>query len=182
MQTRCKWASSEIEINYHDQEWGKPLHDDQKLFESLILELNQAGLSWATILNKRQNFRFAYDNFDYHKIAEYDDKKILELLNNSGVIRNKLKIVAAISNAQAFIKIQKTYQSFDKFIWSYVKNKPIVNEIKNENNMCSYNELSIKISNDLKKFGFKFLGKTTVYAFLQAIGVINDHWIYCEFK
>jgi len=174
---RCDWVSDEeVCINYHDNEWGKPQHDDQLLFEFIILEGFQAGLSWKTILKKRENFKKAFDNFDYNKIALYDDNKKAELKEDAGIIRNKLKIASATINAKAFIDIQKEFGSFDKYIWSFVDNKPIINRgFKSYKDAPTTTEISDKISKDLKKRGFKFVGSTIIYAFMQAIGMVNDH-------
>ena len=177
---RCSWCNaSDLYKKYHDQEWGTPVFDDGIFFEFILLESFQAGLSWLTILNKRINFRTAFDYFDYHKIANYDDDKIAELLQNPGIIRNKLKIFSAIVNAQQFLKIQQEYGSFSNFIWQYVDNKPIVNNPKDVSQIIATSAVSNKISKDLKKRGFKFLGATTIYAFMQATGLVNDHFEYC---
>ena len=160
-------------------EWGVPVHDDQKLFECLVLETFQAGLSWITILRKRENFRFAFNHFDYHKIALYDEDKIQELLQDPGIIRNKLKVRATVSNAIAFLEVQKEFGSFDKYIWSFVGRKPIQNKWKSTKELPATTELSDKLSNDLKKRDFKFVGSTTTYAFMQAIGMVNDHQSNC---
>lgn len=172
---RCSWATTELYKEYHDKEWGKPVHDDRKLFEMLILEGMQAGLSWLTILNKRTAFREAFDEFDYQKIALYGEAKMDELMQNANIVRNRLKIKSAITNAQQFIKVQDEYGSFDAFIWSYVDNKPILNHFKSEAEIPAATSLSDKISKDLKKRGFKFVGSTIVYAYMQAIGMVNDH-------
>ena len=166
-------------ITYHDLEWGVPQHDDNILFEFLILEGMQAGLSWSTILNKRKYFRIAFDNFDYNKIAQYPDHKIEELLENKGVIRNRLKIQSVITNAKSYIKVQNDFGSFDEYIWSFVNYKPIVNTWSTLHQLPSNSEMSTKISKDLKKRGFKFIGTTIIYAFMQAVGLINDHTTYC---
>ncbi len=176
---RCSWATTDLYKEYHDKEWGKPAHDDNKLFEMLILEGMQAGLSWITILNKRDAFREAFDNFDYKKIALYDDSKIEELMQDKGIIRNRAKINSAVINAKRFIKIQEQYGSFDSFIWSYVDNKPICNHFCNESEIPSKTPLSDQISKDLKKLGFKFVGSTIIYAYMQAIGIVNDHVKNC---
>ena len=176
---RCSWATTELYKEYHDSEWGKPVHDDRKLFEMLILEGMQAGLSWLTILNKRMGFREAFDNFDYQKIALYDEAKIEELMQNANIVRNRLKIKSAITNAQQFIKIQEEYGSFNAFIWSYVDHKPIHNHFKSEAEIPAATPLSDKISKDLKKRGFKFVGSTIIYAYMQAIGIVNDHAQSC---
>ena len=172
---RCYWATTDLYKDYHDNEWGRPGHDDNKLFEMLILEGMQAGLSWLTILNKRQAFREAFDNFDYKKVALYNDAKIEELMNNKNIIRNKLKIKSAITNAQHFMEIQKEFGSFDSFIWSYVNNKTINNHFNSESEIPTSTSISDQISKDLKKRGFKFVGSTIIYAYMQAIGIVNDH-------
>lgn len=178
--TRCSWClSSELYKKYHDQEWGKPVYDDETLFEFLILETFQAGLSWITILNKRENFRKAFDNFDYKKIANYNDDKILDLLQDAGIIRNKLKVYSAVTNAQNFIKAQEEFGSFSKYIWGFVNGKPIVNRPKKLSEVPATTILSDRISKDLKKRGFKFVGSTVVYAFMQATGIVDDHVIDC---
>lgn len=172
-------ATTELYKEYHDREWGKPVHDDRRLFEMLILEGMQAGLSWLTILNKRVAFREAFDQFDYQKIALYDETKIDALMQNANIVRNRLKIKSAIINAQQFIRTQEEYGSFDAFIWSYVDNKPIHNHFKSEAEVPAATPLSDKISKDLKKRGFKFVGSTIVYAYMQAIGIVNDHVKRC---
>lgn len=177
---RCAWAGTEqIYIDYHDNEWGVPLHDDQRLFEMLILEGMQAGLSWITILKKREDFRRAFDNFDVNKVACYGEEKIAELMQNAKIIRNRRKITAAIGNAKAFLEIQKEFGSFDKFIWSYVDGKPIVNHLKEQSEMPANTPLSDKISKDLKSRGFNFVGTTIVYSFMQAVGMVDDHIVSC---
>lgn len=177
---RCGWAGSDpVYVAYHDNEWGRPEHDDRKLFEMLILEGMQAGLSWITILKKRENFRRAFDNFDPEKVAEYGDKKISELLGNTGIIRNRLKINAAVANARAFLEVRREYGSFDKFIWSYVGYTPIVNRPKTLADVPASTPLSDKISADLKKRGFKFVGTTIIYSFMQAVGMVDDHVVSC---
>lgn len=177
---RCKWVNlnNKIYVDYHDNEWGKEEHDDRMLFELLILEGFQAGLSWECVLNKREYFREAFDNFDYIKISKYDSGKIFELLNNPNIIRNKLKINAAITNAKAFMEIQKEFGSFDKYIWSFTNYKVVKNI---DDNFKTTSELSDKISKDLKKRGMKFVGSTIIYSYLQAIGIINDHELNCDF-
>ncbi|WP_339833352.1 DNA-3-methyladenine glycosylase I [uncultured Flavobacterium sp.] len=173
---RCYWCEKDdLYRDYHDNEWGKPVYDDDNLFEFLILETFQAGLSWYTILAKRENFRKAFDNFDYKKIAQYDDSKIEELLQNVGIIRNKLKVKATISNAIAFMEIQKEFESFSKYIWGFVDGKPIDNKPKTTQEVPATTALSDAISKDLKKRGFKFVGSTVMYAHMQATGMINDH-------
>ena len=177
---RCEWSGTEKHYcDYHDKEWGVPVHDDRLLFEFLILEGAQAGLSWSTILNKRNNYREAFDNFDYEKVAKYDEKKVAELLKNSGIVRNKMKINSAIRNAKAFIQIRDEFGSFDKYIWAFVDNKPIQNAWKSLREIPAKTETSEKISKDLKKRGFNFVGPTIIYAFMQAAGMVNDHTIDC---
>lgn len=166
-------------MKYHDEEWGVPVHDDRVLFEFLTLEGAQAGLSWATILNKREHYRKAFDGFDFRKIAEYDEKKKNELLNNPGIVRNKLKIASTIANAQAFIKLREEFGSFDSYIWGIVDNEPIVGHRKSIKELPASSGLSDMISKDLKNRGFKFVGSTIIYSFLQAIGVVNDHTVDC---
>ncbi len=178
--TRCSWLDgSQIYQDYHDNEWGKPVHEDRKLFEMLTLESFQAGLTWITILKKREAFRIAFDGFDPNIIATYNDDKINELLLNEGIIRHRGKIVAAINNAKLFLEIQNRYGSFDKFIWDYVDNTPIISNYATNEEFPSTTEISDKLSKDLKKMGFKFLGSTTVYAFMQATGMVNDHMKSC---
>ena len=180
MDTRCFWVNDDpLYIEYHDNEWGTPVYDDETLFEFLILETFQAGLSWITILKKRENFRKAFDNFDYKKIAKYPESKYESLLQNEGIIRNKLKIRSAISNAQLFMDVQKEFGSFSKFIWNYVDGKPIVNKFHKREDVPATTEISDTISKDLKKRGFKFVGSTIIYAFMQATGMVNDHTTDC---
>jgi DNA-3-methyladenine glycosylase I len=177
---RCGWClSSDLYKAYHDDEWGVPVKDDATLFEFLILETFQAGLSWITILNKRQNFRKAFDNFDYRKIATYDQQKIDSLLQDAGIIRNKLKINATISNAQAFMEVQNQFGTFSKYIWEFVNHTPIKNSFRNYKEMPATTEISDRLSKDLKSRGFKFVGSTVVYAHMQATGMVNDHEISC---
>ena len=177
---RCPWSNSnEIYIKYHDEEWGVPVHDDKKHFEFLVLESAQAGLSWLTVLKKRENYRIAYDAFDVLKVAEYNEEKVNELLQNSGIIRNKMKIIASINNAKLFIKIQEQYGSFDKYIWNFVDNQPVINHWESISQVPTTSDLSDLVSKDLKKRGFKFLGTTIIYAHLQATGIINDHLTGC---
>lgn len=177
---RCNWAGDDpLYQKYHDNEWGTSVYDDATLFEFLILETFQAGLSWITILRKRENFRMAFDQFDYQKIAKYDTKKENILLQDAGIIRNKLKIKAAISNAQAFLKIQEEFGSFSKYIWAFVDGKPIQNKFKTMSELPANTPLSDTISKDLKKRGFKFVGSTVIYAHMQACGMVNDHLITC---
>lgn len=176
---RCEWSNTPLYNDYHDNEWGKPIHDDKKLFEMLILEGMQAGLSWITVLNKRESFRQAFDDFDVIKISNYDESKVEELMQNEKIIRNRLKIKSAITNAKLFLKIQEEYGSFDKFIWSYVDNKQIKNHFSHISEIPASTPLSDKISKDLKKIGFKFVGTTIIYAYMQAIGLVNDHIKKC---
>ena len=177
---RCDWVNSDpLYIEYHDQEWGVPVKDDKTLFEFLILETFQAGLSWVTVLKKRENFREAFDHFDYKKIAKYDECKFQELIENKGIIRNKLKIKAAISNAQAFMDIQKEFGSFSTYIWSFTNDRIIQNNFVNSKQVPATTELSDTISKDLKKRNFKFVGSTVIYAHMQATGMVNDHTKDC---
>lgn len=177
--TRCWGTGIPIYEAYHDTEWGVPVHDDRKLFEFLILEGMQAGLSWITILRKRENFRAAFDNFDPEKIARYDKRKIKKLLSDPGIIRNRLKVGAAVTNAQAFLKTQKEFGSFDKYIWQFVSGKPIKNKRKSFKQLPARTKVSDEMSEDLKKRGFKFVGSTVCYAHMQATGMVNDHLVHC---
>ena len=180
MKHRCSWSTNEeIYIRYHDEEWGVPVHDDRKLFEFLILEGAQAGLSWITILKRREAYREAFEKFDPEKVARYNDAKIEELLQRSDLIRNRLKITSAVTNAQAFLKVQEEFGSFDKYIWGFVDGKPIQNNWKTLSEIPAQTPLSVKISKDLKKRGFKFVGPTIVYAHMQATGMVNDHLTEC---
>lgn len=180
MVTRCEWAGNEpLMREYHDKEWGTPQHEDQILYELLILEGMQAGLSWSTVLKKRENFRKAFDNFDYKIISKYDENKVEKLLLDKGIIRNRLKINSVITNAKLFIKIQEESGSFNNYIWKFVNNKPIDNQCKSMSDIPAHTELSDLISKDMKKRGFKFIGTTIIYAFMQAIGMVNDHATYC---
>lgn len=177
---RCPWCGTDpLYVNYHDTEWGVPVYDDKTLFEFLILESFQAGLSWITILRKRENFRKAFNDFDYKKIAEYPESKILELMQNEGIIRNQLKIRATVTNARAFMEIQKEFGSFSNYIWGFVDRKPIKNELKSLKDAPVTTPLSDQISKNLKKRGFKFMGSTVVYAHMQATGMVNDHLMDC---
>ena len=178
---RCDWAPLEnpLYVKYHDEEWGVPIRDDRMLFEFLLLEGFQAGLSWITILKKRVNFRQAFDNFDAKKIARYDEKKIEELMQNNGIVRNRRKIEAAVVNAKAFFEVQKEFGSFSDYIWSFVNGKPVVNKWKRMGEIPANTELSDEISKDLKNRGFKFVGSTIIYAYMQAIGMVNDHTVDC---
>jgi len=166
-------------IKYHDEEWGVPLHDDRKLFEFFVLDAFQAGLSWSTILNKRENFRKAFDDFDAKKISKYDEAEFERLMNDAGIVRNRLKILATIENAKQFLRIQEEHGSFDKYIWSFVKGKPIVNNFKEMKEIPAKTEVSDEMSKALKKEGFKFCGSTICYAFMQAAGLVNDHTLDC---
>lgn len=179
MITRCDWAKNDLAIHYHDTEWGVPLHDDQKLFEFLILEGAQAGLSWDTVLRKRENYRAAFDNFDAEKIARYDEAKYAELLQNEGIIRNRLKIASAVRNANSFLKILEEFESFDNYIWQFVNDKPIVNAWESIKQVPASTSISDTMSKDLKKRGFNFVGSTIMYAFMQATGMVNDHLVSC---
>ena len=177
---RCGWCEGDALYEaYHDYEWGVPVYDDATLFEFLILETFQAGLSWITVLRKRDHFRKAFDNFDYKKIANYQPDKIENLLQDAGIIRNKLKVNATVTNAQAFIKVQETFGSFGAYIWSFVDGKPIKNSVSNYKEAPANTPLSDTISKDLKKRGFKFVGSTVVYAHMQATGMVNDHEVNC---
>ena len=173
MPSRCSWAKTPLSISYHDEEWGVPLHDDRGLFEFLILEGAQAGLSWETILNKRENYRKAFSGFDPVKIAKYSDKKVASLMQDAGIIRNRLKIDSAISNAKAFLKLQREHGSFDKYVWAFVAGKPI--KRKGGQPVPARTEISDALSIDLRKRGFRFVGSTICYAFMQAVGMVNDH-------
>ena len=177
---RCTWVNQDQQcIKYHDEEWGVPVYEDRKLLEYLILEAAQAGLNWFTILKKREAYRKVYSSFDPVAVAKYDENKKAELLSNSGIIRNKLKIESSISNAKAFLAIQKEYGSFKNYIWSFVNNMPIQNDFKSIEYVPSKTVLSDRISKDLKKRGFKFVGSTIIYAFMQAVGMVNDHLVGC---
>lgn len=177
---RCGWCVGDpLYEKYHDTEWGVPLYDDEGIFEFLILETFQAGLSWITILKKRENFREAFDNFDYKKIAGYSEEKIEELLQNPGIIRNKLKVRATVSNAQAFMKVQEEFGSFSKYIWGFVDGKPVRNKVENYKLAPPTTSVSDTLSKDLKKRGFKFVGSTVMYAHMQATGMVNDHEVTC---
>ena len=173
---RCPWCEKdEMYIRYHDEEWGVPVYDDQKHFEFLILEAAQAGLSWHTILKRRENYRIAYDHFDPVKVAQYDEEKFNELLNNAGIIRNRRKIEASIHNAQKFLEVQKEFGSFSHYLWGFVDHQTIKNQWDHISEVPAHTELSSKISKDLKKRGFRFVGSTIIYSYLQAAGLINDH-------
>jgi DNA-3-methyladenine glycosylase I len=177
---RCPWpANNELMIKYHDEEWGVPLHADQKLFEFLVLEGAQAGLSWQTILNKRQNFRAAFDDFDIQTVARYTARDVKRLMNNAGIIRNRLKIEAAINNAQRFLEVQAEFGSFDQYVWQFVAGEPIVHKFKRLKQIPATSKESDALSKDLKQRGFKFIGSTIVYAHMQATGMVNDHLVDC---
>jgi len=177
---RCSWAKKDVDIAYHDNEWGKPVHDDNLLFEILILEGMQAGLSWTTILNKRESMRIAFDGFNPQIIAEYSTEKKEELLLNPSIIRNKAKINALVTNAKAFLRIQEEYGAFNNYIWKFVDNHPIVNKWTDLSQVPVNTEISERISKDLYARGFKFIGSTICYAFMQAVGMVNDHMVWCE--
>ncbi len=180
IKARCTWPTDNpLMIKYHDKEWGVPVHNDRKLFEFLLLEGFQAGLSWNTILNKRENFRKAFDNFDFNKVANYNKRKINSLMKDAGIIRNKLKIESAVTNAKAFIEVRKQFGTFNKYIWGFVNNKPIINNHKRLKDIPASTKLSDLISKDLKKRGFKFVGTTIIYAHMQATGMVNDHTTDC---
>ncbi len=179
MTQRCEWAKDDLMIQYHDNEWGIPVHNDQKLFEMLILEGAQAGLSWSTILKRRQTYRKAFSNFSPLEVSRYAQKDVRKLLNDEGIIRNRLKIQSTINNAKQFLAVQKEFGSFDAYIWSFVNNKPIKNNYKRLKDVPALTPLSDKISKDLKKRGFNFVGSTICYAFMQAIGITNDHTVNC---
>jgi DNA-3-methyladenine glycosylase I len=177
---RCEWpGENELMIKYHDEEWGMPVHDDRELFEFLVLETAQAGLSWQTILNRREGYRKAFAGFDFEKVAKFTEKDVERLMQDVGIIRNRLKIVSTITNAQNFIKIREDMGSFDKYIWGFVKNKPIKNGFKTLNQIPANTKISDEMSRDLKAKGFKFVGSTIMYAFMQAAGLVNDHVVGC---
>ena len=178
---RCAWAANggTLYRKYHDSEWGAPVHHDRKLFEFLILEGAQAGLSWSTILNKRANYRLAYDNFDVRRIARYNASKVRRLLKDPGIVRNRLKIRASVSNAKAFLRVQKEFGSFDRYIWQFVGNRPRQNRRRRLKDIPARTKESDAMSKDLKKRGFKFVGSTICYAFMQAVGMVNDHTVNC---
>lgn len=180
MKTRCGWSTNDpLYISYHDEEWGVPVHDDRKLFEMLILEGAQAGLSWITILRKRENYRKAFNNFDAKKIIKYDSAKVKSLLANEGIVRNRVKIAATIQNAKCFLEVQKEFGSFDKYIWQFVDGKPLKNNWRSLKEIPAKTSESDAMSKDLKKRGFKFVGSTICYAFMQAVGMVNDHTVDC---
>lgn len=180
MKKRCAWPGDDtLMMEYHDKEWGVPVHDDRKLFEFMVLDAFQAGLSWSTILKKRENFRKAFDNFDFNKIVKYDSKKIAKLLKDEGIIRNRLKIAATVTNAEVFRKVQKEFGTFDKYIWQFVKGKPMNGKRKSIKQIPASSKESDAMSKDLKQRGFKFVGTTICYAFMQAAGMVNDHTTDC---
>ena len=180
MENRCEWClKDDLYRDYHDKEWGVPVYDDKTLFEFLILEGVQAGLSWHTVLKKRENYREAYDDFDYVKVAAYGEEKVEELLQNEGLVRNKLKIAASITNAQQFLKVQKEFGSFANYIWGFVGNNPIVNHYTSLKEVPATTPVSDAISKDMKRRGFKFVGSTIIYAHMQATGMVNDHLVNC---
>ena len=176
---RCPWSTDELYNRYHDEEWGVPIHDDRLLFEFLILEGAQAGLSWRTILNKRQNYRIAFDQFDPEKVARYNAAKVAKLMGNEGIIRNRLKIQSAIQNARAFLKVQDEFGTFDAYLWRFVNGTPIINHRKSMKEVPARTAISDALSKDLLKRGFKFVGSTICYAHMQAVGMVNDHLITC---
>lgn len=176
---RCTWATSEAMIGYHDDEWGTPLHDERALFEFLILEGAQAGLSWETVLKKRDNYRAAFDNFDAEKVARYGARKVKQLLANAGIIRNRLKVASAIQNAQATLDIRDEFGSFDAYIWQFTDGKPITNRWQTVDQIPAHTDRSDTLSKDLKGRGFNFVGSTICYAFMQAVGMVNDHLVSC---
>lgn len=180
---RCGWCEKDdLYKNYHDEEWGKPVYNDETIFKFLVLESFQAGLSWYTILKKRENFAEAFDQFDYKKIANYSEDKVEELMNNAGIIRNRLKILATINNARRFQEVQKEFGTFSKYIWNFVDGETIVNHPETLREVPATTEISDALSKDLKKRGFKFLGSTVMYAHMQATGLVNDHLVDCSFK
>ena len=176
---RCAWPKSELDIAYHDSEWGVPVHDDRLLFEMLILEGAQAGLSWSTILKKRENYRRAFDNFDARKISRYNARKVKSLLADAGIVRNRLKIAATIQNAKAFLAVQKEFGSFDAYLWRFAGGQPIQNRLRSLKDIVPRTPVSDAMSKDLLKRGFKFVGSTICYAFMQAVGMVNDHTTDC---
>jgi DNA-3-methyladenine glycosylase I len=176
---RCDWAQSELMIRYHDEEWGVPVHDDRKLFEFLILEGAQAGLSWETILKKRENYRAAFDGFDFERVAGYDQRKIAQLLQDEGIVRNRLKVASAVRNAQALLRVREEFDSFDRYVWQFVEGRPVVNSWKLRRQVPALSAQSDAMSKALKKLGFNFVGSTICYAFMQAVGMVNDHVVKC---
>jgi DNA-3-methyladenine glycosylase I len=176
---RCEWPNNELMIKYHDEEWGVPVHNDTLLFEFLVLETAQAGLSWQTILNRREGYRKAFCNFDYKKVSRFNDEDVERLMLDTSIIRNRLKINSTISNAKLFLEVQREFGSFDKYIWGFVNGKPIVNKFKKLSDIPANTSISNMMSKDLKKRGFKFVGSTICYAFMQAAGLVNDHVVDC---
>lgn len=176
---RCTWATSLSERAYHDTEWGRPLHDDRRLFEMLILEGMQAGVSWRIILDKRENFRAAFDGFDPAKVAGYGPDKLSALMGNAGILRNRTKLGCAVSNARAFLKVQEEFGSFDAYLWAWVDGVPVVNHPESMTDLAPFTPLAQALSNDLKRRGFKFVGPTIVYSYLQSVGLVNDHMSWC---
>jgi DNA-3-methyladenine glycosylase I len=176
---RCAWATQGLSVPYHDEEWGVPVHDDRTLFEFLILEGAQAGLSWSTILNKRENYRKAFDRFDPERVAKYDRRKVQQLLHDPGIVRNKLKIAASVENAKAFLLVQEEFGSFDRYVWQFVGGEPLVNKPRSMRQVPARTAESDAMSKDLKRRGFKFVGSTICYAFMQATGMVNDHLVAC---
>jgi DNA-3-methyladenine glycosylase I len=176
---RCGWAKGDLYIRYHDEEWGVPVHDDRTLFEFLILEGAQAGLNWSTILNKRENYRKAFDGFDPARVARYDRRKVQQLLRDPGIVRNKLKVASAVENAKLFLSVQKDFGSFDQYIWQFIGGKPQINARKSLRQVPARTAASDAMSKDLKRRGFRFVGSTICYAFMQAVGMVNDHLVDC---
>ena len=176
---RCAWAVGELSVRYHDEEWGVPVHDDRTLFEFLILEGAQAGLSWSTILNKRENYRRAFNGFDPRRVARYDSRRIKKLLADPGIVRNRLKVASAIGNAKAFLRVQDEFGTFDRYIWQFVGGKPLINKRKSLRQVPARTPESDAMSKDLQRRGFKFVGSTICYAFMQAVGMVNDHVLDC---
>ena len=179
MLTRCPWATTELNFAYHDLEWGVPVHDDRRLFEFLVLEGAQAGLSWSTILNKRDNYRRAFDSFEVRKVAGYDSRKLKKLLADEGIVRNRLKIKSAVQNARAFLDVQKEFGSFDAYLWRFVGGHPVQNSWKSFKQVPATTQESDALSKDLRRRGFNFIGSTICYAFMQAVGMVNDHLTSC---
>ncbi len=177
--TRCPWAKSDLMVRYHDEEWGVPLHDDWRLFEFLVLEGAQAGLSWETILRKRENYRAAFDHFDPALVAKYGARRVKQLLADAGIVRNRLKIAAAIDNARAFLPVREEFGSFDAYLWQFVEGKPIANAWRSTKDVPARTALSDALSKDLRRRGFRFVGSTICYAFMQAVGMVNDHLVFC---
>jgi DNA-3-methyladenine glycosylase I len=179
MKSRCPWAKSELMIAYHDEEWGRPVHEDRRLFEFLILEGAQAGLSWEIVLRKREAYRRAFDEFDPAKVARYTEKKVARLLADEGIVRNRLKVASAVANAKAFLAVQKEFGSFDEYLWAFVGGRPIVNRFESMKDVPARTPESDALSKDLRKRGFNFVGSTICYAMMQAVGMVNDHLTTC---